>query len=340
MAEKPSELKIVEKQDGTSTATNTGEGGSIEKYAAGDFSDAERRDLRTDDGEAPVETEHIKAQIEETRSQMGETIDAIQERLSFANISEQVSETVSNAIETAKDTAYDATIGKAVNFMKNVGDGVAHSGTFKTVKKNPFPFALIGLGTGLLVYQSMNWKSSSRRGNGRASGRGFYEDNTPARNDEVSAFRSAKRSVGDVSGRAYDGISDKASSAYETVSKTAGSAYDSVTGAVNSAYTGAGEMANRAYDRAGEYGNLAYEKYDETLEEHPLALGAIALAVGAAVGFAIPSTNYEGRVMGEARENLVQRTQDAAGSLVDKAKQVANEAGQTIEDETQAALGH
>jgi predicted ribosome quality control (RQC) complex YloA/Tae2 family protein len=47
-------------------------------------------------------TEEIKAKIEETRADMGETIDAIQERLSYANISEQVSEQVSNAIETAK----------------------------------------------------------------------------------------------------------------------------------------------------------------------------------------------------------------------------------------------
>jgi len=54
------------------------------------------------------------------------------------------------------------------------------------------------------------------------------------------------------------------------------------------------------------------------------------------VGFAIPSTQYEGKLMGDARENLVNRAQEAAGTLVDKAKQVANEAGQTIKEETRA----
>ena len=39
----------------------------------------------------------------------------------------------------------------------------------------------------------------------------------------------------------------------------------------------------------------------EYLEDNPLALGALAVAVGAAVGFAIPSTRYEGQLMGEAR---------------------------------------
>jgi len=330
MAEKSTELKKVDDLDPVSTTAGA-EG--LESYdRTGSL------ELRSDD--APEETDHIKAQIEQTRSQMGSTIDAIQDRLSFANISEQVTETVNNAIETAKDTAYDATIGKAVNFMKNVGDEVSHSGAFKAVKKNPLPLALIGLGAGLLAYQSYNGKSSGR-GNGRSYGKNFY-DGRPA---DYAMPGSTKSGIGETASRAFDGISDKAgaalesvssstSAALDSVSNTAGAAYDSVTGAVSNAYTGAGELATRAYDRAGEYGTIAYDKYDEVLEENPLALGAIAIAIGAAVGFSIPSTTYEGKVMGEARENLVQRAQDAAGTLVEKAKNVAAEAGQTIKEET------
>src|SRR5688572_20207201 len=122
MAEKSSELERVDKLDPISQSAGADKDEFLERYSA-DYSDSERRDF----GEAPEETEQIKARIEETRNQMGGTIDAIQGRLSLANISEQVSETVSSAIETAKDTAYDATIGKAVNFMKNFGDGVTHS---------------------------------------------------------------------------------------------------------------------------------------------------------------------------------------------------------------------
>ena len=107
------------------------------------------------------ETEHIKAQIEETRAQMGETIDALQEKLSFSNLSEQVSDHVSNAIETATNTLYDATVGKAVGFMKNMGDGLSNSGFVKTAKDNPLPLILIGLGAGLLAYSSFS--GSKRR---------------------------------------------------------------------------------------------------------------------------------------------------------------------------------
>lgn len=324
MAEKSDELRNSEELDPVSAVAGARRDQSLERYSE------ERREFDSVSSDAPAETEQIKARIEETRNQMGETIDAIQERLSFANISEHVSETVNSAIETAKDTAYDATIGKAVNFMKNVGDGVTHSGAFKAAKNNPLPLALIGIGAGLLAYQSFGRNRPSRTGNGKD----LYSNSGDAALG--SNFDSTSRSIGIATGRAYDGISEKAATALESVGNVAGTAYEGVAGAVGGAYTGAGDLAHRAYDRAGEYGTIAHEKYDEYLEENPLALGAIALAVGAAVGFALPSTKYEGKLMGEARENLVQRAQDAAGSLVDKAKQVANEAGQTIKQEAQA----
>ncbi|HKP70169.1 MAG TPA: DUF3618 domain-containing protein [Pyrinomonadaceae bacterium] len=277
-----------------------------------------RTDLMESD-DVPPETEAIRARIEETRKEMGETIDAIQERLSLSNISEQVSETVNSAIESAKDTAYDATIGKAVNFMKNVGDEVSHSNAFRVVRSNPFPLALIGLGAGLLAYQAYN-RGGSSRGPRQLAGR---DENTG---------RSSRGLVG----RAYEGISDRAGNAVDSVSEKANATYESVSGALSDAYTGAGDAANRAYDRLGEYGTIAHDKYDEYIEENPLAVGAVAMALGAAVGFAIPSTRYEGQVMGQARENVVQKVQDAAGTLVDKAKHAATEAGNTIREEAKA----
>jgi ElaB/YqjD/DUF883 family membrane-anchored ribosome-binding protein len=290
--------------------------------AAGD-----RTEFSSDEG--IEETEVIRGRIEETRKEMGETIDAIQERLSLSNISEQVSDTVSNAFETAKDTAYDATIGKAVGFMKDFGDGVTSSNTFRTIKSNPFPFALIGIGAGLLAYQAFAPGRSSRLRNG---GRQYGNSQRRLSDDRTSSG---------VLSRAYDGISERAGSAVETVTDKTHAAYDSVSGALTRAYDGAGDAAHRAYDRAGdaayraydrigEYGTVAQEKYDEYIEENPLAVGAVAMAVGAAVGFAIPATRYEGRLMGDARDNLLQRTQDAVGSMVDKAKQAASEAGEAI----------
>src|SRR5688500_8778664 len=167
--------------------------------------------------------------------------------------------------------------------------------------------------------------SSGRKGNCRRCG--DYN-----RGNVECSFASASRASGETAGRAYDGISDTAGNALESVKGAATTAYDTVSDKLGNVYSSAGDVTQRAYDRVGEVGTMAHEKYDQYIEENPLAVGAVALAVGAAVGFAIPSTRYEGKLMGDARENLVSRAQEAAGTLVDKAKQVANEAGQTIKD--------
>ncbi|MEO7658981.1 MAG: DUF3618 domain-containing protein, partial [Pyrinomonadaceae bacterium] len=129
----------------------------------------ERDELKSGDtnitlGEdAGEKTNQIKGQIEETRNQMGETIDAIQDKLSFANLSEQVSEHVNHAVETAKDAVYDATIGKAANIMKDLNGELSNTAVIKTIKENPLPFALIGLGAGLFAYQSLAGKAHTGR---------------------------------------------------------------------------------------------------------------------------------------------------------------------------------
>src|SRR5688572_25105307 len=61
-------------------------------------------DETTVDAETAAQTEQLRSEIEETRASMGSTIDAIQERLSIQNISEQVSEQVNSAIESAKES--------------------------------------------------------------------------------------------------------------------------------------------------------------------------------------------------------------------------------------------
>jgi ElaB/YqjD/DUF883 family membrane-anchored ribosome-binding protein len=265
--------------------------------------------------------EAIKDQIEETRERLGETIDAIQEKLSFANVSEQVSEHVSSALESAKDTIYDATIGKAATFIRNTGDGISQSKAVKIMQKNPFPLVLIGLGAGLLVYQNLGRGSSSRmkkfryRESERGNGEDFSDSATNfERSSEQGGKTSALESVNRAAGSAYESVNRAAGSAYESVS-------DSVSGAVSTAYSTAGNLAHKAYDSAGEMKTRAYDKYDQYVEENPLALGALAVAVGAAVGMAIPSTDYEGRFMGEAKENMLQKAQDVASDYLDQAKE-------------------
>lgn len=257
-------------------------------------------------GDTSGETEKIKAQIEETRAELGETIDAIQEKLSFANISGQVSEQVNHAVETAKEAVYDATIGKAVNIMKNLGNEISAKSVGNTIRKNPLPFILIGAGAGLLAY---NAYSGDRSGRSRSRNFSDRPDRQIGDGRETTASGRLSAVTGAVSG------------VKGSVSTVAGSAYEKVTGAVD-----------QVYNKAGEYGTTAKEQYDHYLEENPLAVGAVALALGAAVGLAIPATRYEGQLMGQARQDLFEKAQETASSFLHETKQSVGEAGKAFSE--------
>jgi len=289
------------------------------------------------------ETEHIKAQIEETRSQMGETIDALQEKLSFSNLSDQVSEHVNNAIETAKSSLYEATIGKAVGYMKDMGDGISDSKFVKTTRSNPLPLILIGVGAGWLAY---NVSSGGSGGYKRRSPRRLREgaqydefaDRDRARRDMERGTSFDLNARHQQEGSTMGAISNKASALGDSVSTAANSAYESASGAVDSAMTGAKDFANRAYSKAGEYSNVAYDTYDHHINENPLAVGAAAFALGAVVGLAIPSTRYEGQLMGETRDELLKKAQDKGSMLLDKTRNLVDEAANSVTKESRSII--
>ncbi len=301
----------------TTTSKDKADNAFIEKYANENVADD-----TAESEEIADEPEQIRQQIEETRKDMSETIDALQEKFSFQNISEQVSEQVNNVIETAKDTVYDATIGKVGNFMKYVsrelkttGEEFSKTEIYKSAKTNPVPFALIGLGAGLLLLQGFGRKKSD----------GYRRDYDYDSRQDINNDPSMLKSAG-------ENISSAASAGYESVGNAAQKAYGGVTSVAASAYQTADNTSHLVYEKAGELGTQAKETYEYYIEENPLAVGAVALAIGAAVGFSIPSTRYESKLMGEARQNLLQKAQATAGTLVDKAKEVASEASHTIKE--------
>ena len=59
------------------------------------------------------------------------------------------------------------------------------------------------------------------------------------------------------------------------------------------------------------------------MREYPLAVGVAAGIVGASLGMAVPETEQENEWLGEARDSVVQRTQEAATGAIDRAKEAA-----------------
>src|SRR3954471_74061 len=116
----------------------------------------------TDEIAATDDTAETRAGIEETRTEMSETIEAIQERLNPQHLKEQVKDQVREQFQEAKATVREATIGKAEDMARNVGNTVdqARYGLMETIRQNPVPAALVGIGLGWLF---MNKRSAPSR---------------------------------------------------------------------------------------------------------------------------------------------------------------------------------
>jgi ElaB/YqjD/DUF883 family membrane-anchored ribosome-binding protein len=249
------------------------------------------------------EVEVTRVEIERTRADMGDTVDAIQDRLSPENLKEQ-----------AKDRVKEATVGKA----QDAGSGIA-----ATIRENPLPAALTGIGLGWLLVSARKQSSDQPRYRG-----GTYPPayDYPPRYEERG---TSGPSEGQTLGQARDKVGETASQAQSRVEDTAGRAQDR-----------AGQIADQAQDRVGRVGDqVQYQArrasggFQRMLRENPLTVGALAVGVGATIGLAIPETSKEHEVMGEARDNLVDKAQEKAQETQQRVQRVTEEAQSAAQEE-------
>jgi ElaB/YqjD/DUF883 family membrane-anchored ribosome-binding protein len=292
-------------------------------------------------------TEDIREDIEQRRAQMSETIDAIQDRLNPKRL-----------MNDAKETVRAAAVGKVIDMMNSASESA--SGLVGRIKENPLPAALIGLGAWWLYGRKENGGSRPYRGNEPASlheykpsggsdivrtlkdhplpaalaglGLGWWlldrqrpsadrrygsqEYGTPGYGEPASNYgggggraslghmaHDAKEAVAGLADRAKQGVSDLTDRTKESVS----------------------ELTDRAQDRVGELTDRTQTEFDRLLRDNPLALGVVALAVGAAIGLAVPETRAEQEMMGETRDRLINTAREAADEAVEKVQQAVGE---------------
>lgn len=105
-----------------------------------------------------------------------------------------------------------------------------------------------------------------------------------------------------------------------------------------------GTLAGQVQVAATNLGNQVSEQaargtgwFSRTLYENPLAIGAMAVVFGAGLGFAVPESGYEHKLLGKTRDDLADKVQAAAQDLGQKVTTVAqtavHEAVETVKTE-------
>ncbi|GAC1352676.1 MAG: hypothetical protein NVS3B20_12690 [Polyangiales bacterium] len=257
---------------------------------------------------------------------------------------------VQQELHHARMAVREATVGKVEHMVKDARHAVSDAGTsiLDTIKENPIPSAMLAIGLGWLL---MNRNSAGSTGSRNAlrgarghdgdfgySGRygaefdtrGYYgnvgtshEENLLQRGQRAvgEALHSATQGVSTVGHRAQEGAShlaDKAQMAMHDVGDSVGSlAHRAAEGAEHFAHD-ARETSLRAWHRAEIGVHRVEAGFETALRENPLAVGAVALAIGAAVGLSLPHTAKEDEWMGGTKDRLFERAEEAAHDALQK----------------------
>jgi len=213
-------------------------------------------------------TGEIRSDIARIRAEMESTVDAIREKLSPEGLARQ-----------AKYRIRRLTGGKAEKMAQNAKESMRRmgSGMVETIKDNPIPAALLGIGVGLLV------AGVFRRDDGREEA---------AETGETMHFQAG------------DLFAGKTRDYQEKIAETTREATGRIGRKMEEITPEMGEKWSAWRDQAADYlkgfGESAQQQLSymrnsvsRVIDENPLAAIAAALALGAAVGLSIPAACRE-----------------------------------------------
>ncbi|HMR65213.1 MAG TPA: DUF3618 domain-containing protein [Anaerolineae bacterium] len=265
----------------------------------------------------------IKAQIRKTRAELSQTINAIQQELSPQHL-----------VEQAKESLKEVTLGK-VEEMTHHASVTAENwrGSFiHTVKENPMPVALMGIGLGWLIFNNkrsdddyvyypttrdMGIQTEETRYFDRADALGYEpeEEDTPSIKDRVTSIKD----------KAAETVSEAASTLQEKTGQMAEGMRHRLSSTQDRTRARSNRLANQAKYNARYYGWRTKEKARDSYQGNPLTMGLVAIAAGALVGLLVPNTPQENEWLGETRDQLFEQAQAKVKDTAEKVQQVVKE---------------
>ncbi|MGV6394424.1 DUF3618 domain-containing protein [Pseudomonas caspiana] len=196
------------------------------------------------------------------------------------------------------DQALSYTKGSGGEFLNNLGT---------TIKNNPLPTVLTSVG---LLWLMMGQNRSPGAASGSSSLDHLGERASDMAHSVTDSFSDAKNRIEETARR----MTEKAGALTENVS-----ARLSQTG--QHLHQGSHDVNDTLHQQARK----AQSGLDYLLKEQPLALAAIGIALGAALGSALPVTERENRMMGPASDELTSKAKNLASEGYEKVSQMGKE---------------
>ena len=293
-------------------------------------------ELNADPGDTSV-TE-LEREVDRERARVSATIDELQSRASVGSLVDQVVKAVGE---------------NGGEVSRNLG---------RSLRDNPLAALLTGVGLAWLMAGSgrprdegRDWEDPDRdylrHGRDRlaepllpgASAYGSSDDRSwpeyPDR-DDASGEGGLRDRVADVAGRVGEGVSEAVEGVRERASElshAAGAGLHRAGDTMRDAGSAVRHRAGAARRSAAGTGRDMRHGLDTLIEDQPLVAGAIAMALGAAVGGALPRSRIEDQIFGEQSDRAMEaartlardqgaKVQATASAVVDEALNIADEA--------------
>ncbi len=271
-------------------------------------------------------TTELERDAERVRSQISDTAEHLKDKMSPGQLMDEVA-----------------------NYFKD-GDTNQLLGNLKhQVRDNPLALALVGSGLAWLMMGS--GPQAGSLANGSHAKTGMPERNPLAGNGADLRPMAASNTNGGSAGgktassapgsgssspgssRQGSGLSGSAAALGSKVGDATSSVADSATRTMHDMRDGASD----GIDRVTDAGAAAYDRVQSTflqaLEREPLVLGALGVAVGAALGAMLPATQLEKDYLGEASAKARENAEGLVADGIDKAKDVGSDAYRAARDE-------
>lgn len=302
----------------------------------------------------------IRAEIEDTRARMSETLGELGERLNPAVVKERV-----------KESIREATFGRMEHMARKTKERLDDSSLtlMETIRENPVPAALVAFGIGWLIVNGRRTNSSEGRqlalqhsddnqkrwdwyGGGERheyehEADDFEHDEGSIRERASSAAGAVRERAGEIAHSARERVGDMAHLARERAGEWAHTARDrasdlthkvkdSASRAGERVSAGARDTAHRTSERARDVAsNVAdtsrrqAQRVEHMYDVNPLGVGLAVAAAGFAIGLSAPRSRAESRLVGDSRDRFVDKVKDMA---MDKKERVQHVAERVIDE--------
>lgn len=305
--------------------------------------------------------EEIESDIERTRADFSSTIDAIQQKLTPSELKNQ-------AVDYALSTTPGAVSVGLVNMVREnpipvamIGIGFAWllaasrqpttyvAGTRRRIGRRGTAYPDMETSTYDSTFDTTTGSVRSRGvsvgrtsySTGRGTGDGMLSRAMSKVSETAQTLRSkASDTAQGLKSRASEtaqGLKSKAGDVSQRLSSTASDVSGRAQYAGQNARSRLQETAQTSQARLSEMGEMSKTQYyrakdsvSHVIDEQPLIVGALGIALGAALGATLPSTRRENELLGQTRDNLLNKVKETAMEQAEAVRQTAMQSAQRV----------